>query len=448
MNTHLTDMEELLGLIVQVPIRDYMREAMGCYMAGAYRGCIVLSCIALFDDLYDKLEELSKINSDAKDIFLAAKSKKEDQSVYETYLLDQLKSKKIIQGLTAEILESIKDRRNKAAHPSGHSPSAEEARYVFSEVIKLVLSKKKMMTTQAVDSIINRLSSNNYFPSSYIDEIESIVSEEINEINPDAYSCLTSKLADIVINDSPEEKVNNARSFINGLARLDNEVLNDALIKHYFNKIIIEDQYDKIISIATANPKILLKLTNAAIKRFRNAFIERAKEVTRKKVASTKLSHPSSLIKKMISKCSSKETIKLLGAAIDVYMDNFTFDCNIYGFIFKNRTLKNTYLELILNKAGSSTFDIANSFAKSIGDVDSELAKKLNAKDALNLVINMHNAGHGGAWHVISHMKDIPKIKTKAKNYISDNPSKAQEMFDEKVRGSMDIPEFEDKYLD
>jgi hypothetical protein len=30
---------------------DYMREALACYHAGAYRGCIVMSYLALFDDL-------------------------------------------------------------------------------------------------------------------------------------------------------------------------------------------------------------------------------------------------------------------------------------------------------------------------------------------------------------------------------------------------------------
>ena len=45
MMPHLTDMEELLGAIPSTETRDYMREAMSCYMAGAYRGCIVLAYI-------------------------------------------------------------------------------------------------------------------------------------------------------------------------------------------------------------------------------------------------------------------------------------------------------------------------------------------------------------------------------------------------------------------
>ena len=73
---NLTDMEELLGSIEAVQIREYMREAMSCYMAGAYRGCIVLSYIALFDDLLSKLGELGNVNSEAKSVFWEASQKK------------------------------------------------------------------------------------------------------------------------------------------------------------------------------------------------------------------------------------------------------------------------------------------------------------------------------------------------------------------------------------
>lgn len=61
----LSDMEELLSRIQNKAIVDYMREGIGCYHAGAYRGCIVLSYIALFDDLSQKLHELAKTNATA-----------------------------------------------------------------------------------------------------------------------------------------------------------------------------------------------------------------------------------------------------------------------------------------------------------------------------------------------------------------------------------------------
>jgi hypothetical protein len=72
---HLTDMEELLATIPGSDIREYMREAMSCYMASAYRGSLVLSYIALFDDLLAKLAELANVNSTAKTIFVEARKR-------------------------------------------------------------------------------------------------------------------------------------------------------------------------------------------------------------------------------------------------------------------------------------------------------------------------------------------------------------------------------------
>lgn len=84
--SRLTDMEELITKIPNIDIREYMKEALSCYMASAYRGCITLSYIALFDDLYNKLEGLSTTNSKAKQHYQEVKKRRESQDVYENYL--------------------------------------------------------------------------------------------------------------------------------------------------------------------------------------------------------------------------------------------------------------------------------------------------------------------------------------------------------------------------
>ena len=85
-------MEELLAKIPSADIRDYMREAMNCYISGAYRGALVLSYIALFDNLLAKLGEFANVNATAKAIYQDASKKKNDQDVFESYLIDQLSS--------------------------------------------------------------------------------------------------------------------------------------------------------------------------------------------------------------------------------------------------------------------------------------------------------------------------------------------------------------------
>jgi len=56
----LSDMGELLSRINNKALVDYMREALSCYHIGAYRACIVLGYITLFDDLSQKLQEAKR----------------------------------------------------------------------------------------------------------------------------------------------------------------------------------------------------------------------------------------------------------------------------------------------------------------------------------------------------------------------------------------------------
>jgi len=55
----LADMEELISTVPDKDVADYLREAFICYGTGAYRACIVLVHIALFDGLRRKINALA-----------------------------------------------------------------------------------------------------------------------------------------------------------------------------------------------------------------------------------------------------------------------------------------------------------------------------------------------------------------------------------------------------
>ena len=118
----LTDMEEMLSRIQNKQIADYMREALGCYSAGAYRACVVLSYIAVFDDLRQKLEQLAAVSAAAKEIFREVQTRANDQQVFESRMIESLKSHSLISEGEGFGLEQIRVLRNKAAHPSGLHP--------------------------------------------------------------------------------------------------------------------------------------------------------------------------------------------------------------------------------------------------------------------------------------------------------------------------------------
>jgi hypothetical protein len=133
MATQLADMEETLARVVRPASRDFMGEALRCYQAGAFRACVVLSAIALFDDLKSKVAELAKVNKIAKDIHDEVVKKHAAQDVFETFLSDQLIKAQLVDASQETQLKLIRELRNKAAHPTGVHASAEQARFVFFE---------------------------------------------------------------------------------------------------------------------------------------------------------------------------------------------------------------------------------------------------------------------------------------------------------------------------
>ncbi|HBT6922701.1 TPA: DUF4145 domain-containing protein, partial [Klebsiella pneumoniae] len=120
---------------------------------------------------------------------------KQQQEVYESYLIDNLASNNLISKLEKDILDGMRVMRNKASHPTDHEPTAEEARYVFTTIIDLVLSKGRILSRSAADDILSSLKDNNYFPSKVdFKENTKIVSYDIDSIHESAMVYLVNKV--------------------------------------------------------------------------------------------------------------------------------------------------------------------------------------------------------------------------------------------------------------
>ncbi|EBB5706000.1 hypothetical protein FHD31_24630, partial [Salmonella enterica] len=132
-------------------------------------------------------------------------------------LLNRLKAERIITEIDAEFLTLLKTLRNKAAHPSGHKPTAEEARYVFSETISRFLSKPVLSTTQVADQILSKLTNTYLFPTTNIQDHATVVNEGVKNLHHDGYSYLLKKLLESL--DSPNEQIQvNAKRYLLGLS--------------------------------------------------------------------------------------------------------------------------------------------------------------------------------------------------------------------------------------
>lgn len=428
---HLTDMEELLATIPDPNIRDYMREAMSCYMASAYRGSLVLSYIALFDDLLVKLGELANVNSTAKAIYVEARKKRDDQDVYESYLIDQLTSKNLISGLDSSFLTTLRNLRNKSAHPSGHKPSPEEARFIFFETVDRFLSKPILSTTQLVDELISRLKNANFFPSIVISDIKTAVADETRNLHDEAIPQLVIKLVNAVI--SPDTSVSkNSTLFLVGLASHDKVPIVSALQARLITPKADDSAYDAIVTQAlSANGKLVIGLNATTINRVRAVLAKKIID-TSSMISESKLIHPTYAISSIAKAMPEGEFSRIFKSELETLFERRGHSKFVIQLVQdKKNTLLPIYFPLLLAKAGSSDFATANAFSNAVESLDSSLSILLSDEQAFELILAIMKAANWGAWAatgiVTAKFAGIPLLRTKALCYISTNKPGAVE---------------------
>ncbi|WAI86835.1 hypothetical protein SC65A3_00284 [Psychrobacter sp. SC65A.3] len=437
---HLHDMEELISSIEDNQVKDYMKEAMSCYMANAYRACIVLTYLALFDDIVKKLGELGKVNKKAKKIHDEAQNKMNEQDVYENFLIEQLSSNSLLPTLDTNFLDIIRQLRNKSAHPSGHSASAEEARFVFYESINRFLSKPILTTTQLVDNILARLDDKYFFPSTNITKTSAIVKREISNLHNETYPYLINKLLDKYLSSSPQVKTN-AAFFLTGLAYLKNNESSSSIIKYVIDSKCSDSKCSNLIlRLISANGSLLLNLETTTYDRLRSVISERIKNVDIS-YKDSKFSHPSKVLSSILQACGEDFMLaKFKSPLIELFQKNI-FSISFIVHMNSHPEIVKIYLKEACKKAGSFTYDEANYFSRNIYDVDEHLSSFLSGRQAFLIIAHISKAADNGANEAkslrVSNFSSIPELKEAAIEYIKSNKKAAQSNY-QKITGNED----------
>ncbi len=438
-------MEELLARIPGVDIRDYMREALSCYMSGAYRGALVLSYIALFDDLLAKLGELGNVNSAAKAIYTEANKRKLDQEVYESYLIDQLTSKNLISGLDSSFLTTLRTLRNKSAHPSGHKPSPEEARFIFFETIDRFISKPILSTTQLVDELVERLKNSNFFPSTDILDIKNVVDDELVNLHEEALTQLVVKMA-LAVTSSDASVKKNANFFLTGLSKLDKTVANIALqTKLIASKVDDEAYQDVIVQVISANGRLVSGLAGTPIVRLRAVLTKKISEITSAQ-SETKLNHPTAAIGSIARAIPEADFLTTFKPELEELFKQRAHSEFIVRLVEEKPTFLSIYHPILIAKAGSTDFSIANSISNNIESLDASLARVLNDEQSLELVVAITRAAKWNAWSakaiLSAKFARTPNLRTKAIAFSIANAAAAATLINNVLGETRPVNEF------
>jgi len=182
MSDSLVDIEALTLRCRADRAREYVREAIMCYRAGAYRSAIVNSWIAVVFDLIDKVRELALAGdavaatiNDRYETYLAQIEAGNDQGIknaleFERSIVATCRDElQFFNHQQLRDLDRLREDRHQCAHPSfqrigePYRPSAEQARLHLRNAVEHVLSQPPVQGRSAIAALETEISSE-YFP--------------------------------------------------------------------------------------------------------------------------------------------------------------------------------------------------------------------------------------------------------------------------------------------
>jgi hypothetical protein len=393
-------MEELLARVDRLSARDYMSEALRCYHASAFRACVVLSYIALFDDLRAKLASLASVNKQARVIHDEIEKKAKDQEIYETYLADQLAAARVIDAAQKLNLDLIIKLRNKAAHPSGVHASAEEARHVFFETIDKFLSKPALQATAAVDAIIDALAQGNFFPTNQINDVQSIVETEISALHDQAVPYLIQKLVEGY--EAHGSVRPPARSFLSGLAALKDPRIRSELQKRIvIGKGQSKDYASVIVSLLRVDPELATGLDPVPLKRI-SALLKVLiiSAATSEKV--NRLANPLGWLAAFVRARGQVGVWQDYQSVVEALNRKYLYDPELMKVVADKGPIQEAYFELFLERARSTQFDTANPAAKAVSELSESLGAQISSEKAFRVLAAVTKAAEYNAFDALS----------------------------------------------
>lgn len=448
--TGISDMEELIAKVPEKDTANYLREAFVCYGAGAYRGCIVLTHTALFEGLRAKLQGVAAVNSKAKAVLKVIEPLASAQKVFESKLIDEMKAGAIITQLEANILEQLNKQRNKAAHPSGHLVTAEEARYVFSEAIQKFLSQPIRQTSVLVDAIITRLPEPNFFPGVTLADIKLVVDEETENLDDLGLPQLVAKIADL-LDGTDTSAIRNAGRFLLALAGRKDTKLRESIIKFAIIPKATTDKHATLImQLVATDPGILDKAPPATRARIAALLLSGGKEVG-VAVPYAELRNPAHVLASAAKELGEAFMLANFKDFTDWVIEQAPTSPEFISAIASSTTLFSQLQLRYRTQAAHSQFAESNSFAGLLPGMDATLGDSISDEDAFWLLAAVAKGADWGAYTPIAlrdaHFEAVPQLRAKALAFVAADTSKAEEILSE-YHLAESPAEFTSKYLE
>ena len=261
----LRDMEEMLNLVLDDDVKEYLKEALRCYVSGSYRASVIMSVIAGSYDLHKKVKSLAGSNKIFRELDDEIEKRKAKLEVYEKYLMEQCATEEIDMLNNNELKELLRclDTRNDCAHPSNFLCSAEKARDIYASIIDILASKPVLFGCKHMKNVIDEMEEKTFFP--VIDSVKMviIVENKLNSFHKKAIEPLIKTIIDTIKNSKSPIQKNNAMRFL---------ALSTSFFNEDYEKNVVEfvekDQYEgELLELLSININILKYLSDVNIEK-------------------------------------------------------------------------------------------------------------------------------------------------------------------------------------
>lgn len=395
----LRDLEEVLLTITDSASREFMREAVRCYHAGAYRAAVVMAVGAGMDDLRRKLNEQAA-SGGAPAAAKAAASRIEtafkDQDAFESALIDACEKDAAIFGpADAAKLRLLLKTRHLCAHPSGHASTAEEAREVIASIVDLILSRPALFGMIAVSEIFARLAGAVFFPNP--NQAAPTVALEIQALQPSLYKALAVKVADLILEDAKRPKLppsfsqvrGNAVLFLVGLLGV-TAATREAVWGVLTKLIESGDTAGDALYIMSTDPTGLA-LAPALTRDRAVALVRRHMNVPQARTTAR-----SWLAGGLLTADEAKEIVTLASAAVlGKLTDRTPTEVGELGV----PEVEQAFFAKAAEEAGSGTYDISNAAVAAIQAMPPEMAARMTLAHRAQYVLGVAASSDGEPYH-------------------------------------------------
>lgn len=424
----LTDMEELIGTVDDKDVADFLKEAFACYGTRAYRACIVLTHIALFDSLRRKIKALAPVNSVAKSVSDEIEPLATSQKVFETPLIQKLKAANILTQLEAQILEQLNGQRNKAAHPSGHVVTAEEARFVFAEAIKKFISQPIRETSYVVEAVVSKFGDLNFFPSSNVPDMVAVLDQELTNLDPAAKPFLINKVVK-ALDDADTTIAGNASKFLLALVARREAADRTLIIKGFLDLKSSDAKFAEIVSMLSASDPVLLSDLGVGTKLRVKTLLMLNAEAVGISLPYQQLRHPAHVLGSCVAELGETFVLSELKELSDWLVSKTPYTPELLFALANAPILFGRLFQNYLDRASSSQWATSNPFAAAIPALDTPLATLATDEQAFKLLASVMRGaewkGHGPMALANSSFNTLPALKVKAKAFAAADPAGA-----------------------